>query len=225
MKLRSCSLTMDFTPTIKGIFTIEILKQIIYKCSILEQPLMYRCLFLLAFFGFLRISNCVPRSSSMYDLYKQLARGDIILAPPGLQIIVKWSKTIQTCNQYKTITIGTISGSPLCPLNAFRTYTRRFPARNNYPMFYFTGDRGQNIIANELHVRTALATILRAINLNPKHYGFHTFRRSGATLAFELGVPLQNIQQHGTWLSDAVWSYIKPIPNHTPVTNAFSTIT
>ena len=35
----------------------------------------------------------------------------------------------------------------------------------------------------------------------------HTFRHSGATLAFQLGVPLQDIQSHGTWASSAVWQY------------------
>ena len=57
LMMRACSLTMDFTPTIKGIFTINILNDIIRTCSVLGQPGMYRCIFLLAFFGFLRISN------------------------------------------------------------------------------------------------------------------------------------------------------------------------
>ena len=37
---------------------------------------------------------------------------------------------------------------------------------------------------------------------------FHSFRRSGATLAFNSNIPLQHIQSHGTWTSDAVWHYI-----------------
>ena len=53
----------------------------------------------------------------------------------------------------------------------------------------------------------------------------YTFRRSSATLAYNLGVPMQDIQQHGTWVSNAVWSYIKPTPTQTPVTQASSNIT
>ena len=136
LMLRACSLTMDFRPVTRGIFTIQILNSIIHTCSILGQPHMYRSIFLLAFFGFLRISNCVPRSGRSFDLFRQLARGDILVTPPGLQIVVKWSKTIQKCNEFKTIPIGTIPGSPLCPVSAFLAYTRRFPARDNHPMFY-----------------------------------------------------------------------------------------
>ena len=222
--MRACSLTMDFSPVIRGIFTVQILKDIIQTCSILGQPYMYRSIFLIAFFGFLRISNCVPRSGRSFDLLRQLARGDILVTHPGLQIVVKWSKTIQKCNTFKTIPIGTIPGSPLCPVSAFLAYTRRFPARDNHPMFYFYGDSGKLTIATELHVRTALATVLRALQLDPKQYGFHAFRRSGATLAHNMGVPIQDIQQHGTWVSDAVWAYIKPTPTQTNVTRAFATL-
>ena len=39
-------------------------------------------------------------------------------------------------------------------------------------------------------------------------FSFHSFRRSGATFAFNNDVTLQNIQRHGTWTSDCVWRYI-----------------
>ena len=224
LMLRACSITMDFHPSIRNIITLQILHKIIAACRILGQPLLYRSLFLLAFFGFLRISNCVPRSSRAFDPSRQLARGDVILTSPGLQIIVKWTKTIQQRNQFKTIPIPTIVGHPLCPVTAFKTYTVRFPARDDQPMFHFLDSRGRKIIVTELHARTALATVLRAVNLDPKHYGFHTFRRSGATLAYNMGVPLPAIQQHGTWISNAVWAYIKPTPTQTPVVQAFSSI-
>ena len=44
-----------------------------------------------------------------------------------------------------------------------------------------------------------------------KDFGFHTFRRSGASLAFSLNVPVQNIKAHGIWSSDAVYSYFQPL--------------
>ena len=37
---------------------------------------------------------------------------------------------------------------------------------------------------------------------------FHSFRRSGASWAFQYGVPIEAIKQQGTWASDCVWHYI-----------------
>ena len=74
LMLRACSITMDFRPSIRNIITLQILHKIIAACRILGQPSQYRSLFLLAFFGFLRISNCVPRSSRVFDPSRQLAR-------------------------------------------------------------------------------------------------------------------------------------------------------
>ena len=57
-------------------------------------------------------------------------------------------------------------------------------------------------------LRKRLATILRLMDLPLLGFGFHTFHRSGATLAFDSNIPLHNIKNHGVWNSDAVWSYI-----------------
>ena len=39
-------------------------------------------------------------------------------------------------------------------------------------------------------------------------YGFHTFRRSGATIAYDADISVASIQMHGAWRSNSVWSYI-----------------
>ena len=57
-------------------------------------------------------------------------------------------------------------------------------------------------------LRKRLATILKLMDLPLLGFGFHTFCRSGATLAFDSNIPLHNIKKHGVWNSDAVWSYI-----------------
>ena len=57
-----------------------------------------------------------------------------------------------------------------------------------------------------------LTVMVKQMKLNPKDYGFHCFRRSGATLALELKVPLENIKIHSHWKSDAIWSYLSDTP-------------
>ena len=51
---------------------------------------------------------------------------------------------------------------------------------------------------------------------------FHDFRRSGTTWAFQHGVPLYQIMHHGTWKSNAIWSYIQNVPTvSSPVSQTF----
>ena len=33
---------------------------------------------------------------------------------------------------------------------------------------------------------------------------------SGASLAYEIDIPVKDIKEHGTWASDCVWRYIRP---------------
>ena len=46
------------------------------------------------------------------------------------------------------------------------------------------------------------------LRLDPSSHSFHAFRRSGATLAYNLDVDLEKIKRHGTWRSEAVNAYI-----------------
>ena len=52
------------------------------------------------------------------------------------------------------------------------------------------------------------SSILKKLRLSQSNITFHSLRRSGATLAFNSSVPIQDIQSHGTWTSECVWSYI-----------------
>ena len=60
------------------------------------------------------------------------------------------------------------------------------------------------------------------MGMNAKDFGFHTFRRSGASLAFSLNVPVQYIKAHSIWSSDAVYSYFNPQQYATTLTTTMS---
>ena len=83
------------------------------------------------------------------------------------------------------------------------------------------------ILNNQLVVithkaRKVLSSALSAMGLDPLDYGFHTFRRSGASLAFSLNVPVQFIKAQGTWQSDAVYRYIDNASYSTILTTTVS---
>ena len=58
-------------------------------------------------------------------------------------------------------------------------------------------------------VRKALKSINMTLGLDPHFFTYHSFRRSGATFAYNVHVPIQQIKCHGTWSSEYVWGYIQ----------------
>ncbi len=103
----------------------------------LPQATMYRTIYLFAFHAFLRISNIVPTSRNPFIISKNLARGDVITGPPGLHIILKWSKTMQNTNQIKTVPLAYIPSSSLCPVPAFNELVVTYPVHHNCPTFSY----------------------------------------------------------------------------------------
>ena len=54
----------------------------------------------------------------------------------------------------------------------------------------------------------ALRKAISAIGLEPKEYGYHTLRRSGACWSFDNDINVDHIRTHGGWTSDVVWKYL-----------------
>ena len=182
-------------------------------CDQFPLGYIYKSVFLLAFFAFLRLSNLVPPSISSFSSATHLCRGDLIPHSSFATLILKWSKTIQKQSQFATVQIPSLGASPLCPLAAFHNMASRLPLPPNSPMFAIP--QGPGVIPlTQNKVRRFLALILTSLQIDPSTHSFHSFRRSGASLAFNSNVSLQSIQHHGTWSSDAVWSYIISDPHH-----------
>ena len=59
-----------------------------------------------------------------------------------------------------------------------------------------------------------MATFVRTLGLSVLNFGFHSFRKTGATLAFDADTPLDSIKMQGLWSSDAIWSYISHHTSH-----------
>ena len=207
--LRALELSNHSAAIQKAIFDIPTLTKIIETCLLFPFPLTFRALFLLAFLGFLRISNLVPPSKNSFDITKHLCRGDILFQDSHAIVLIKWSKTLQTSKKGTFIIMPTLGTSPLCPVTALKAWLRVYPHSPNSPLFSLpSGSLTQS------QVRTHLAKVLTHLQLNPSVYIFHTFRRSGATLAFNSDVNIQKIRRHGTWSSDAVNAYIIKDPLH-----------
>ena len=65
--IKSVSMNAPFVPTHKANITIPILTKIVKACDLLKFGFLYKAIFLMAYFGFLRLSNMAPSSSSAFD--------------------------------------------------------------------------------------------------------------------------------------------------------------
>ena len=65
--LRSLSINSPFAPTPRGIFDIPTSYKISLACDILQHPVLFRTIFLTAFYGFLHMSNIAPHRAKDFD--------------------------------------------------------------------------------------------------------------------------------------------------------------
>ena len=191
----------------KSIIDTPTLHSIIRQCDRIHMGYIFKAAILLSYFAFLRISNLVPHSIATYNPLKQLARGDIFFFPPGAHVMLKWSKTLQMNNSVRILKIPTLHPSPLCPVTALKYMLKNTPSSTNAPLFQIL-NHGKWVPLTDSRLRKNFTLLLTKLSLQNSKITFHSLRRSGATLAFNSKVPIQDIQSHGTWTSDCVWSYI-----------------
>ena len=221
LMLKSCSRTIQHISAPKQVLSPSTLTLLIYKLQSYPLGIIYKGLFLLAFHGFFRISNLLPKTRASFQASRHLTRGDVSIASPGITVFIKWTKTLQANKDTRLIPLAAIPGSPLCPLQAIMHINQAYPVPDHSPMFSYM-DKGKLVIISQSQARQVLSELLASLGLDPRNYGFHTFRRSGASLAFSLNIPVQYIKAHGIWASDAVWAYLDNSQYPTVLTTTIS---
>ena len=225
IQLFSKALKLDrpLQPKSTSVISTDLLEKILLLTQTSQFSIQFTALYSLAFFTFLRISNILPHSTVTFDPTRQLARGDVIFTYHGANVIVKWSKTIQNRTDIHTIPIPILGDSILCPYKAVRQLLLHIPGSSNSPLFVIPRSHGLVPLTDSV-ARRHLHAISQKLKVSPP-LKFHDFRRSGATWAFQNGVPLQDIMFHGTWKSDSVWKYIKSTPQlSSPVSSTFQQV-
>ena len=169
---------------------------------------VYKAVFLTAFYGFLRLSSLAPHSRLSFDPSRHITAGDVIFAKRFVKIILKWSKTNQNRNNAHVLSLPKIKGSTLCPHKALSTIIALYAPQQHQPLFQIKTPSGWQPLIDS-RIRKCLSKINQKMGYQPNFFTFHTFRCSGATLAYNSHVPLQQIKTHGSWASDCVWRYIQ----------------
>ena len=205
LMLKAVHVTIRNPPKFKGIFDIPSLIHIINLCDLFPHLLVFKTLY----FIFFRIPNLLAPSRFTFDIKKQLCRGDVLVNGNSLIVLVKWSKTLQASNQGSFIILPKLNNLLLCSFVNFKKMHHSYPVSENQPRFCI-----DNLPITQVKAWSQLKKILYLMRWDPSYHNFPTFRRSGATLAFNQNIDLQRIKDHGTWSSDSVYTYIVADPLH-----------
>ena len=134
MYLKSIQKTAPFSVKMHHIIDIQLLTAIVSACDATEFGYVFKACYLLAFFGFFRLSNLAPHSAHEFSLLKHLTRGDVFFHEKFLVILLKWSKTMQNNDQARLIKLPILNNA-LCPARALRGCLTEIPGSKNDPLF------------------------------------------------------------------------------------------
>lgn len=165
---------------------------------------------LVSFFGMFRKSHMVVSSASGFNGKQQFTKSDFRFFPWGMAILVRWSKTIQFRERQISIPLPRVPGSPLCPvsavLHAFSFTASASPGSQAFMWLHPTSLVLQPFTYSLFLFK--LRDLLSKCGLHGAQYGSHSFRRGGASFAFQSGIPLEFVKILGDWKSNAVLLYL-----------------
>ena len=210
--VRSLKINRPLVVVKRNIMSLQVLSNLVKECNFIFAGKVFKAIFLMAFFGFLRISNVAPHAVGAFDPSRHLTPQDISFEPDCMKVVIKWSKTIRTRDRTHVLTLPRLRGSPLCPVRALRKAMAMYSPSENQPLFQIYGAGNWRVIIDS-RIRKVLSKLNVKLGFDPHHFSFHTFRRSGASLAYNSHIPIQKIKHHGSWTSDCVWKYIQADQN------------
>ena len=136
------------------------------------------------------MSNMAPHSRFKFDSNRHFLRQDVIFADPGAHILLKWTKTLQDRSAHHFVQIPSLANHIICPVRALQQLLQSRPLPPSSPLFVHLFPPFNPVI--DTTIRDGLRKILDHLGIPLSGHGFHTFRRSGATLAFDNNVQLQH---------------------------------
>ena len=162
---------------------------------------------LVMFFGLFRKSN-VLAPATRFDPSRHLCRSDVIVHAWGLEVRIKWSKTVQFHERTCSVPLPYIPGHPLCPTTAvINAFNISKSAPLDGPALTYPTLAGVQPLRYP-HFIKLLRSFLSQVGLPAHDFAGHSFRRGGASFALQAGLPGEIIMQLGQWSSDAYRQYL-----------------
>ena len=148
-----------------------------------------------------------PRARNKFDPLRHTCRGDVLLRPPGIVVILKWSKTIQRGEQVPLIPLPATKDPRLCPVRAYTHMLRVCPTKSaNEPLLMVTNTHNRRAITSS-ELSTTFHVIMEAMGYPKRAYILHSLRASGATAAYNAGVDFLHTKHQG-FSEKRWWTFI-----------------
>ena len=162
---------------------------------------------LFCFFTMARLGSVLP-SGRTTPLHTILTRSRVNFSRQGLLITLLHTKTIQFGRRRLHIPLIR-HDSDLCPVLAYERVLTFVEMDDAGPAFVFL-DQGKPCWLTRSIFITAFRAVLKSGGVKDAAlFTGHSFRRGGATWAFQAGIPGELIQICGDWASDAYKRYLE----------------
>ena len=205
--MRSVAMNIRHIPASKDPVTPEILRAVLAKIATIPCQKQIYLAVLLMYIEFLRQSNIAPATVATFDATRHLTPMDLTVNSKGLQVNIKWSKTLQKSSDAKSILLPRTQDPKLCPVRAYQAYITASRPLVNGPLLIHPDGKPLTI----RYISAQWATLLRAAQLSTTAYSLHSLRRGAAGFAYnQQKANLNDVMNQGTWKSMAVRAYIKP---------------
>ena len=93
--------------------------------------------------------------------------------------------------------LPSLPGSRICPLAALKALIQVIPGPQDDPLFSIV-KYSKYVPVTDSMVREDLKRVINILNWHHFQFTFHSFRRSGASWAFQHDIPIETIKQQGT---------------------------
>ncbi len=189
------------TPTILRMFYEKMDQNDSLHCTV------YACSLLL-FFTMARLGSVLPSTVASTPAKSHLTRDCINFSKEGMLVTFIHTKTIQFGLRRLHIPLVTL-GSLFCPVVAFKR-SLSFLKSSHVAAFVSRDEQGHYFpLTKSTFINTFRDVLLSAGQEDITGFTGHSFRRGGASWAFQSGMPGELIQVCGDWTSDAYTRYLE----------------
>eukprot|EP00854_Cymbomonas_tetramitiformis_P034407 gene34407-biopygen28872 len=152
-----------------------------------------------------RKDNVCEGKPESFNVGTVLRRKDFVVKLGTVWVRLTFSKVIQFHERSHVVAMKA-TGGLLRPRKAVLNCSERVPAEPESLAFLWKS-RGKCVSMTHRVFVAEVKKLIQRIGLDPRGYSGHSFRRGGATVAFNLGVNHLLIKLQGDWVSNAYQRY------------------